>query len=84
VTCNKVDVNKGGILNTSKVIGYPLQIAELQAISGVSKPGELSPRFVLTSSGHRIEVWSSIITQEDTVFWPIIKHRQNKKWRFLS
>jgi len=83
VACNKVDVNKEGILNTSNVIGYPLQIANLQGIRGVNSPGEPSPWFVLTSGGNTIEFWSSIMNEQNSIFWPALNVSKYKSEGFV-
>jgi len=72
VACNDIDAKRGGILSASKVMGYPLRIAGLQAISGVSMLGEPSPWIVITSGGNSIELWSSMITEQDSTLWPAL------------
>ena len=83
VACNKVNVNKGGILSTSNLIGYPLQFSELWANSGGSMHGKPSPWFVLTSGGNSIEFWSSIMNEQNSILWPALNVSKFKNAGFV-
>lgn len=83
VACNKVDVERGGILSTSNVIGHPLHIAKLQAIRGVSLLGDPSPWFALSSGGNSLELWSSMTTEKKAAFWPILNIDRSKYGDFV-